>query len=170
MFRSVKSLKTNPKAIDRLGSGKFITYESCIDFQKANTQYLHPRVNIRKMYQLYAESCVFQNRPILSETIFRVVFKTNFELSLVKSQTLIQMDLTKTVEMSQSFGENIEVFTFELQKVMDLPYLSNSDVFFKKQLWLSILTICDEVRDITYNYVWDETIESRESDSIASCL
>lgn len=128
------------------------------------------------MYQLYAESCVFQSRAILSETIFRVVFKTNFELSLVKSQTQrfqicdakeptegrfvqnhkiieernmnrtmhiemvkkVQMNFTKTVEMSQSFGENIEVFTFELQKVMDLPYLSNSDVFFKKQLWLSI--------------------------------
>lgn len=220
VFRSIKSLKTNPKAIERRGSanrkssatdmkyvrefiGKFVAYPSRYNAHKTNLRYLHPRLTIRRMYQLYSESCAFKNRKILSESIFRRVLST-FELSLNKPQhpkceicdtkgklifnekaieeqninknmhvemvRKVRLDLASIVEMSQLPTEKIEVFSFELQEVIDLPHLSDSDVFFKKQIWLNTLTIYDEVRNIVHNYVWDETMASRESEDIASCL
>lgn len=226
VFRSVKSIKTNPNAIERRGKskanktspidmkylkefiGNFVTYESTYDIQNPKPRFLHPRMNSRKMYQLYSESCVYRNQKILSETIFRRVFKNDFELSfvhpampkcdicekkgsnqgqfvlsskmieernLMKSAHLetaaqVKADLNNSVEFAVSSTEKTEVFTFELQKVFDLPYVKDNDVFFKKQLWLSMFSVHDEVRNATHNYIWDESISCREAEDVASCL
>lgn len=226
VFRSVKSIKSNPNAIERRGKskanktpqidmkylkeyiGNFVTYESSYDIQRANLKFLHPRINSRKMYQLYSESCVYKNRKILSETIFRRVLKNQFNISVVSPATTkcaicetkssnqgklvlsskmleqrdsmknthletaaqVKADLKNSVEFSLSSTEKSEVFTFELQKAFDLPYLKDADVFFKKQLWLHIFSIHDEVRNATHNYIWDETIATREAQDMASCL
>lgn len=58
----------------------FVTYESKLT---SNTRYLHPRLTLRRMYQLYQESCVIADRKMLSESIFRKIFKNDFMLSFV---------------------------------------------------------------------------------------
>lgn len=98
VFRAMSSMKTNPNAIERRGSSrssknaclnkqylkefidKFVTYEN----RHSSVKYLHPRLNIRKMYQFYQENCVFRKRNILSEAVFRCVFKSKFEFSFVR--------------------------------------------------------------------------------------
>lgn len=62
---------------------KFVTYESSNHTLDSNTKYLHPRLTLRRMYQLYQESCVSAERNMLSDRIFRKVFKNDFNLNFV---------------------------------------------------------------------------------------
>lgn len=82
----------------------------------------------------------------------------------------IKTELIDLVEKAQMPEEKTEIFIFKLQRGIDLPYISDSDVFYKRQLWCSILTVYDQLRDITYFYVWNETIAARGSNEIISCL
>lgn len=69
--------------------------------------------------------------------------------------------------------EKEEVLTFELQQAFELPHLSaadTNDMFYKRQLWFYNLCVYDEVRQIGYMYVWNESIASNGSQEIASCL
>lgn len=81
VFRAITSARKNPNAIECRGKSKnknaqlnqqyaaefihkFVTYDS----HHSSKQFLHPRLNIRKMYQLYQENCVFKKRNIVSDT------------------------------------------------------------------------------------------------------
>lgn len=103
VFRAIKSSKKNPGAVDHRGGkknrqthlsdmnhlkqfiSKFVGYESRYENSAtsvANTKYFHPRLNLRRMYQMYSENCVFQHRKkIISETIFRRIFSSDFNLA-----------------------------------------------------------------------------------------
>lgn len=222
VFRAIFSAKTNPNAIECRGSSvkcknaklnqqcikefisKLVTYDG-----RRNTKYLHPRLNIRRMYQLYQEECVFKKRSIVSETIFRRIFKNDFKLvfprrtkpnckvcqskarkqkksnpdSEVSENPNTQQDehITRVMDIKNELIQSVkhaqeqkeEVLTFELQHSLELPFLStknSDDVFYRKQLWLHTLCVYDEVRQIGYIYVWDESIAGRNSEEIASCL
>lgn len=92
VFRAVDTLKKNPNAIEKRGKStarrtsasdlnhlknfisSFVTYESSRNPKKSNEKFLHPRLNLRKMYLLYSKQCIFRNLKVLSDTIFRKVF------------------------------------------------------------------------------------------------
>lgn len=98
--RAVSSACKNPTAIERRGRlkkkrvdnvdvkylkdfiGKFVTYASSCNSAKSHIKYLHPRLTMRRMYQLYQENCVSENRNILSDTSFRKILKSDFNLKL----------------------------------------------------------------------------------------
>lgn len=214
VFRAVSSQDKNSKAIELRGSGrknrvrhsdrlflkgffeKCVTYESCLDSSVSDSKYLHPRLNMRKLYQLYNEECVFKKRVSLSETIFRRIFKQEYNLKFVKwlkpncqlcnkgelvrssEKKLEHMAVTKnvkeqlfdSVKIALDITEKTEVFTFEIQKPLELPFLDLIHVFEKRQLWYHCFCVYDEVRHITYCYVWDESIAGRGPEIIASCL
>lgn len=215
VFRAIDTVKTNPNAIERRGKsirrkdgsdlkelkdfiGSFIVYESSRNPKKSHEKFLHPRLNIRKMYLLYGTQQAFRSRKVLSETVFRTVFhemkvkfalrcqpkchiceenKNNLEnqpslelnghLDIVRS---VKNELIDLVESAQMPTEKTEILIFKLQRAIDLPHISDNDIFFKQQLWCSVLTVYDQLRDITYFYVWNETIASRGSNEIISCL
>lgn len=67
-------------------------------------------------------------------------------------------------------GNKTEVYTFDLQRALEMPVLQTSEVYYMRQLWLYNLGIYDEVRKTAYMYVWPESTASRGSQEIASCL
>lgn len=190
--------RTNPSDLKNVKNfiNSFVAYESSRNQMKSNEKILHPRLNLRKMYLLYSEQCAFKNQKILSDTKFRKIFNQskvklirrsqpkcgiceNSKADLENEHTLnghlqivrsVKNQLINLVEKAQIPSDKTEIFTFKLQRAIDLPHISNDDIFFKKQLWSNILTVYDEKRDITYFYVWNETDACRGPDEIISCL
>lgn len=216
VFRAVNTMKRNPDAIEKRGKStarrtnpsdlkhlknfisSFVAYESSRNPKKANEKFVHPRLNLRKIYLLYSKHCAFQNRKLISDTIFRRVFhgfdmrikqrsqskcpnceeskkdlekqhnlNPNGHIEIVRS---IKNELIGLVEKAQMPAEKTEIFTFKLQNAIDLPHISDDDIYFKQQLWCNILTVYDEVRDITHFYSWNETDALRGPNEIISCL
>lgn len=177
---------------------KFVSYESSRNSNAVNKKCLRPRLTFRKFYQLYLEDCVFKQRPkTISETSFRKVVHSEFNLRLFQPQSKqtcvtcknsrannensevtkhiqiaksVKNDLIDSVQWAQMPVAKTEVFAFKLQQAIDLPHISDSDSFMKQQLWLNILTVHDELRNISYFYVWDESVAFRGSNEISSCL
>lgn len=76
----------------------------------------------------------------------------------------------ETKKLAQDKTNNVEMFTFDLQRALELPSISTSEAFYRRQLWVYNLCILDEKRGNAYMYVWDETIASRGAQEISSCL
>lgn len=76
----------------------------------------------------------------------------------------------ETVEYASNPENKTEVYTFDLQRALEMPVLKTSEVYYMRQLWLYNLGIYDEVRKTAYMYVWHEGTASRGSQEIASCL
>lgn len=221
VFRAISSIERNPNAEERRGKTnkkridardikfvakfieKFPSYES-----NSSTKYLHPRLNVTKMYKMYNELCQFQQRKALTETMFRKVFKKDFNLKFVKlskrkcqqfseyehkrkplvlSNAFIQHyqekqdkhlslvrcirdNFLKTVETGKSVAGKTEVITFGFYRPVEIPYLKSNDAFYRRALWLYSFCILDELRNIAYIYVWDESIAKNTSEEIGSCL
>lgn len=91
----------------------------------------------------------------------------NGHVKIVKS---VKDDLISSVEKAHSPEEKTEILTFKLHHAIDLPHISSDDIFFKRQLWCSILTIYDQKSDMTHFYVWDESVACRGPPEIVSCL
>lgn len=66
--------------------------------------------------------------------------------------------------------EKIVIRTFDLQRALELPYLTTSVAFYSRQLWLYNLCVYDEVRQKGYMYAWPESVASRGSQEIAACV
>lgn len=82
----------------------------------------------------------------------------------------IKSDFDETVENAKKTDDKTVVFTFDLQKALELPVLQTCEVYYARQLWLYNLGIYDEVHKTCYMYTWDESMASRGSQEIASCL
>lgn len=73
-------------------------------------------------------------------------------------------------QYSQDPVVGCEVLNFELQRPLELPFLSTDESYDMRQLWFDNLCVFDEVRRKAYMYVWDETVAKRGPEEIASCL
>lgn len=74
------------------------------------------------------------------------------------------------IENASKETEHTEVFTFDLERALEMPRLSTSIAYYKRKLWLYNLCIYDEIRRIGYMYVWPETMASRGAQEIDACL
>lgn len=77
---------------------------------------------------------------------------------------------SETLENAKNGHDNIEVLTFDLQRALEMPRLSTSVAYYKRQLWFYNLGVYDEKRKIGYMYVWPESVASRGAQEIAACL
>lgn len=96
-------------------------------------------------------------------------------LSKEKQQHLHLVERSKqtfnnTVEHSQSASSKVEVLVFDLQRALEIPLISTGEAFYKRQLYCYNLCIFDEKRKIGYMYFWNESIASRGSQEVSSCL
>lgn len=82
----------------------------------------------------------------------------------------ISKDLEKEIKMARDPENKTEIFVFDLQRALEMPIIQTGEAYYKRQLWFYNLCVYDEVRKIGYMYVWNETIASRGSQEIASCL
>lgn len=75
-----------------------------------------------------------------------------------------------TVKYVRNESNNAEMFTFDLQRALELPSISTSEAYYRRQLWIYNLCIFDEKRSKAFMYIWNESIASRGSQEISSCL
>lgn len=179
---------------------KFPRYESHYCRSRTNKKYLAPSLTIAKMYREYKIVCEFQQKVCLSEFMFRKTFNYDFNLAFKKRKTdtcktcdeletrkrvldvsgEIQEHDKKVLDVKKIFlnditlgvasEENIQCFTFDLQKTLETPSLSTSVAYYKRQLWTYNLCIYDEIHKIAYMYIWSENVASRGAQEIGSAL
>lgn len=82
----------------------------------------------------------------------------------------IKKNFTDTLNFVRDSSNNAEMFTFDLQRSLEVPSLSTSEAFYCRQLWVYNLCIYDEKRSKAFMYVWDESIASRGAQEVSSCL
>lgn len=95
------------------------------------------------------------------------VKKLNQELHHRKVE-LARSEMKKDIESSKE--ERATIISFDLQKVMLLPRLTTGVVYYKRQLSCYNLGIHSFQNDIGTMHVWDESIASRGSQEIGSCI
>lgn len=226
LYNAIKSVVTNESAAESRGSyrpkktdaqdidflkafiARFPSYHSHYAATKSDKKYLHPNLNIRRMYKEYSIVCTFEKKKLLSEWLFRKVFNTKFNLGFhpkkvdtchtcdklavqlqsenansVKREQLqkqkenhlqtvkvTNQNFHDAVKFSRDEANDIEIFTIDLQRALELPSISTSDAFYLRQVWCYNLCVFDEKRGIGYMYFWNETIASRGAQEISSCL
>uniref|UniRef100_A0A915K0J0 Uncharacterized protein n=1 Tax=Romanomermis culicivorax TaxID=13658 RepID=A0A915K0J0_ROMCU len=119
-----------------------------------NHLYLSPTLSISKMYQLYLESSVEENRKWVSEFIYREVFVTKFNLGFghPKTDTCAKCtsdpddqthkanyhNATEAMKNDRERAKQdhgIMFLTFDLEKTLPLPKISTLIAFYLRQLW-----------------------------------
>lgn len=73
---------------------------------------------------------------------------------------------TKKAKEDQSFY----VMTFDLEKALPFPKLTTSVAYYKRNMYVYNLGCHEMSTDLGFMYVWDETIASRGSQEISSCV
>lgn len=100
----------------------------------------------------------------------------HIQIKTMKENHLHIVEKTKNdrkdrISQARTFLENKEeVLVFDLQRALEIPSISTSEAYYKRQMWCYNLCIYDEVREKAYMYVWDESVGSRGSQEIGSCL
>lgn len=103
IHRAVSSIVKNPNAVDKRGKtansrkisvmdtsfvkrfiDKFASYESIYDSLSRSKKYLHPNLNLRKMYKMYQDECGFKGQKQMSISMFRKIFNTSFDLAFMR--------------------------------------------------------------------------------------
>lgn len=97
--------------------------------------------------------------------------KENDRLLKQKEHHLRLVKYTKdTFKEAKDNANKVEVLTFDLQRALELPLITTSEAFYRRQLWCYNLCIYDEKRKKGYMYFWNESVASRGSQEISSCL
>lgn len=187
---------------------KFPCYHSHYGLSTSDKKYLHPNLNIKRLYKEYSIICEFKKRKTLSEWKFRHIFNTKFNLGFHpkrvdtcrncdKFEALLKSEATntekkkhfsiqkerhlqmvkhskemfkQTIKDSQNDLSKVEILVFDLQRALEIPSISTSEAFYRRQLWCYNLCVYDEKRKKGYHYFWNESIASRGSQEISSCL
>lgn len=83
----------------------------------------------------------------------------------------INREFENIIDKARDLTENIEILTFSMGRCFDLPLLdSEVSISNKRRIWLHCMCIFDEVRQKGHYYIWLDSVASRGSDEIASCL
>lgn len=108
-----------------------------------------------------------QSETTNSKTKEHLLKQKQYHLQMVKRSDEV---LKKTIQDAQEPSSKTEVLVFDLQRALELPSISTSEAFYKRQLWCYNLCVYDEKRKRGYMYFWNESIASRGSQEVSSCL
>lgn len=110
----------------------------------------------------------FQLQIQCAEEPQKLAIKNEHELHLRKADSARQAmnDDTKLAAQNNSYG----VISFDLQKALPFPTLKTSVAYYKRNLYCYNLGVHNLVNEKAVMHIWDETVASRGSQEIASCL
>lgn len=91
------------------------------------------------------------------------------ELHLRKAQ-LAREKLVLAKADSKKDDSNVYGLTFDLQKALAFPTLTCSIAYYKRNMYVYNMGCHELSSESAYMYAWDETVASRGSQEIASCL
>lgn len=95
--------------------------------------------------------------------------ETSKELHLRKAE-LARQKLKQAKEDSKNDNSKIYALTFDLQKALAFPTLTCSVAYYKRNMYVYNVGCHELSSDSAYMYAWDETVASRGSQEIVSCL
>lgn len=82
----------------------------------------------------------------------------------------IRKEFHDCVDNARNSEQKVSVLTFDLQRDLNAPCISTGEAFYKRFLSVYNLCIYNECDNSAYMYVWDESIASRGSQEIGSCI
>lgn len=82
-----------------------------------------------------------------------------------KATTSKETDIEKS-----KISKNTITICFDLQKTLPTPLLTTNKVYYLRQLWTYNFCIFDLTNGVPHMYVWHESIASRGSQEVGSCL
>ena len=69
----------------------FTVIESYYCRAKINEKYLETRLSIQKMYDLYKEKCIRENKPRVKSTYYRYIFITCYNIDIHINRSIWKM-------------------------------------------------------------------------------
>jgi hypothetical protein len=113
----------------------------------------------------------------ISSSISSAVVPNQMKLKLEKRKEIHMTNVEWTcrefkqdVLNAKNSNDELQCITFDLQKTLEVPSLSTSVAYYKRQLWVYNLCVYDECTRTPYMYIWNESVASRGAQEIASCL
>lgn len=98
----------------------------------------------------------------------RATIKQQHELHLRKAEAA--RESLKRDKLKAQQEEGFYAFTFDLEKALPFPVISTSLAYYKRNMYVYNLGCHEMETDLGYMYVWNETIASRGSQEIGSCI
>lgn len=95
-------------------------------------------------------------------------YTTELELHQRRAQKAVDSKITD-IKYSQEV-ENTITICFDLQKTLPTPLLTTNKAYYLRQLWTYNFCIVNLTTGISNMFVWDESVASRGSQEIGSCL
>lgn len=95
--------------------------------------------------------------------------KRDLEIHQRKAQKATDAKKSDIFE-NKNDSKNTAVICFDLQQALPTPLLTTSKIFYLRQLWTYNFCVFDLLTGKSHMFVWDETVASRGSQEIGSCL
>ena len=103
-----------------------------------------------------------------SDEATRKQLKAELELHHRKAEGTYQQ-LREDSALAQS-DPNTDTLSFDVEKSLPTPLLTTNVIYYKRQLWMYNLGVHCCSTEVGYMYMWNETIASRGSNEIDSCI
>lgn len=170
-------------------------------------RYLHPELNVTKMFNLYLEECKQKNLSNVNEWTYRKIFKNEYNLHFHQPQKdtcqkcdqlnikikascnteekenlteehnihlrcaeLARKSLKEDKDLARNNPNVYFAFSFDLEKALPFPKLSVSIAYYKRNMYIYNLGCHNFHDNEVYMYAWDETVASRGSQEVGSCI
>ncbi|CAH1114904.1 unnamed protein product [Psylliodes chrysocephalus] len=98
------------------------------------------------------------------------ITNTKRDLELHQRKAKKATDAKKADIAENKNSKNTAVICFDLQQALPTPLLTTSKVFYLRQLWTYNFCVFDLLAGKSHMFIWNETVASRGSQEIGSCL
>lgn len=123
---------------------------------------------LKKCLQCYAIDRKLKRSVIRPQSKSKLRNKRLKHLQLVRK---VNKEFAEDIEKVQQLDSSVQILTFEIFDPFELPSISeNTTIMKKRQFWQHTMLIYDELKQRCYVYTWPESIASKGTSEITSCL
>ena len=105
----------------------------------------------------------------ITPTDIRISKKSGFNITNLQKAENVRSSMNKDTEIGLTKADR-DAFTFDLQKVFSVPYLSANEVYYCRQLSVYSPGVHSLSTQQAVMHVWNESTASHAAQGIASCL